>query len=588
MRLLFFFLILILFSWFGWCAEQILPHFTTINGWETHLTLHQAGSTTAFVQVTGFEDGGEKLGETHLSLDAGQSKRLRVDELLGLQEPFRGWLRIQDDGSGIQGIMTFTFQATGGSTSLPLCSPQSNVLSFSLLQHDADHQSGFAVLNPSDQAQSVSLRLFDAQGHLLETVQRVLDPREKWLAMTQDVFRTPLPPQSQLQARAPHPITGFALTFIHGNQQIVAVPATPMQNPLLDDLQTALASAYDGVDLGGVSLGIQIGNQPMVVATAGYADMEQQIAMRPFHSSQAGSITKTFVAAMIMDLAEDGILQLDQPLATWVPEFPNAQKITLRMLLNHTSGIPDYNTLEFYLTLLDTGYDHIWNTDELLSFMMSLPWEFEPGTNAAYSNTNYLLLSMCAQRATQSSLAQLLRQRIIQPLNLTHTFLRDMEPATAEMARGYYYDPKRDVFADAMTDLSHQVHGSCQLGDGGLATTPEDMIRFIRALFKGQLITKESLLAMQQTHPEFGWDYGLGLADMQEIFGMPCWGHNGAFIWGQGILCYFPEFDASIAMLWNVFSFDFQEDPSMFMELFAAGMNVLDQHLVLEKARHLW
>jgi D-alanyl-D-alanine carboxypeptidase len=288
---------------------------------------------------------------------------------------------------------------------------------------------------------------------------------------------------------------------------------------------------------------------------SGFADLMDDIAMPPEGAFRIGSITKMFTATVIIQLAEDGVLTLDDPLALWLPEvadqLPYGDQITLRHLLTHTSGL--FNVVEheaYYADIfaeLDVDEEAGIVTlacverdphDTLARYVYGKDALFEPDARWSYSNTNYTLLGMVIEAAAEMPLAEVYRTSIYEPLGMTSTFLDCYEDPLIDMVHGYTGS------GDAMTDVT-ELHESVGWSAGGLVSTAPDLIAFARGLFSGALFDDpESLVAM--TTPAPGSSYGLGITLQEEYMG-----HAGGIAGFRSVLNYAPEFDTVVVMLYN-------------------------------------
>ncbi len=259
-----------------------------------------------------------------------------------------------------------------------------------------------------------------------------------------------------------------------------------------------------------------------------------------------------FTATVIIQLAEDGVLTLDDPLALWLPEvadqLPYGDQITLRHLLTHTSGLFNVVEHEAYWADLFTEMEIDEDTgavtlacvqrdphDTLARYVYGKDANFEPGARWYYSNTNYTLLGMVIETAAAMPLAEAYRTHIYEPLGMESTFLDCYEDPVIDVVHGY------TGFGDTMTDLT-ELHESIGWSAGGLVSTAPDLIAFARGLFGGALFDDpESLVAM--TTPAPGSSYGLGT--VQAIYGT-----QAIFRFSIGAH-YAPEFDTVVVMLYN-------------------------------------
>jgi D-alanyl-D-alanine carboxypeptidase len=288
---------------------------------------------------------------------------------------------------------------------------------------------------------------------------------------------------------------------------------------------------------------------------SGFADLKDDIPMPPEGAFRIGSVTKMFTAAVIIQLAEDDVLTLDDPLALWLPEvaekLPYGDQITLRHLLTHTSGL--FNVVEheaYYADLFtEMVVDEAAGTvtldcvqrdphDTLARYVYGKEAQFEPGAQWRYSNTNYTLLGMVIEAEAEMPLAEAYRTRIYEPLGMTSTFLDCYEDPLVEVVHGY------TASGGVMTDVT-ELHESVGWSAGGLVSTAPDLIAFARGLFRGALFDDpESLAAM--TTPAPGSSYGLGVM-LQGAY----LGHAGWIAGFRSVLNYAPEFDTVVVMLYN-------------------------------------
>lgn len=288
---------------------------------------------------------------------------------------------------------------------------------------------------------------------------------------------------------------------------------------------------------------------------SGSANLMADSPMPADGAFRIGSITKMFTAAVIMQLAEDGVLTLDDPLALWLPEvaeqLPYGDEITLRHLLTHTSGLFNIVEHEAYFADLFTEMvvDEASGTvtldcverdpnDTLARYVYGKEAQFAPGTQWRYSNTNYTLLGMIIETATEMPLAEAYRTNIYEPLGMTATFLDCYEAPLMDVVHGYTGS------GDALSDIT-ELHESVGWSAGGLVSTASDLTTFARGLFGGVLFDNpESLTAMTTAAP--GSTYGLGVMLQGEFMG-----HAGYIAGFRSVLNYAPELDTVVVMLYN-------------------------------------
>jgi len=204
---------------------------------------------------------------------------------------------------------------------------------------------------------------------------------------------------------------------------------------LASKLQTALQEAVENPDakFPGVLLYISSPKLGNWVGAAGLSNIKMDTAMRPDDKFRAGSIMKSFISVVILQLMEEGRFSLDDPMTTVLPEnvssrFPNSDQITVRMLLNHTSGIPDWTTAAM-IGKITANPQRIWEVHEYLDVAAAQEPYFPPGEGWRYSNTDYNLLGMVIDQASGRSWREEVRERIIKPLNLETCLFRIIMPA---------------------------------------------------------------------------------------------------------------------------------------------------------------
>jgi D-alanyl-D-alanine carboxypeptidase len=256
---------------------------------------------------------------------------------------------------------------------------------------------------------------------------------------------------------------------------------------------------------------------------------------------RVGSITKTFVATVILQLAGERRLGLDDTLERWLPgAVPNGSRITIRNLLQHTSGIFNYTNILFTSIedVLRVRYQ-TFRPEELVAMAVAQPPEFEPGTSWSYSNTNYILLGLIVRKVTGRPYAREVDRRILQPLRLHGTEVPGTD-TTIDGPHAHGYEPiERDgqIVPLDFTDLNPSMAYSA----GEIVSTTADLNRFYRSLLSGRLLRRAQLTEMLNPVGEMG--YGLGIYQQPLPGGPTLWGHSGGIM---GFLSYsFSTPDAS-------------------------------------------
>jgi D-alanyl-D-alanine carboxypeptidase len=295
---------------------------------------------------------------------------------------------------------------------------------------------------------------------------------------------------------------------------------------------------------------------------AGEANVAPATPMKAGNTFRAGSIMKPFISVVVLQLAEEKKLALDDPLTAVLParvtaRVAHAGQITVRMLLNHTSGIPEYTDPTFEAKVL-ADPQRQWKVDELLALAAAKPRPFAPGEGWSYSNANYNLLGLVIEEATHHSWRTAVRERIIDRLGLGHTSLPEPGHGSvgSDMAHGYQLvnGKLRDI-----SDVDPSMAGSA--GGDALVTTTEDLSHFLRALLAGELFdqakTLDAMLTFHKARNDSGIvGYGLGLERYVLPGGAELIGHVGSTAGYFAVMGHVPskDLDVSLVMTNNVYS----------------------------------
>ena len=277
-------------------------------------------------------------------------------------------------------------------------------------------------------------------------------------------------------------------------------------------------------DAKGESAGVAVGKGSLETGQAPPMDGEVRV----------GSASKTFVAVVVMQLVQEGKVGLDEPIETYLPglikgEGIDGSKITVRQLLQHTSGLPEYTDTTPGSGDIFQIKDHYAQPRDLLDTALSKPAAFEPGTQWKYTNTNYIVLGMLIERVSQRPVGEQIDQRIVKKLGLSHTYL----PGNGEKKlhgphpQGYHLSAEGKL--EDMTDLDTSLAWAA----GGMVSTPSELNTFFQAVLDGRLLTQASIDEMKNgavdvsSHLGPGAVYGLGLLGTPLSCGGTAWGHHG-------------------------------------------------------------
>jgi D-alanyl-D-alanine carboxypeptidase len=285
----------------------------------------------------------------------------------------------------------------------------------------------------------------------------------------------------------------------------------------------------------------------------GYAKLETADPMLPTHRHHAASVTKMYTATAVLLLTEDGLIDLDAPISTYLPEslygpIPNGARATVRQLLSHTSGIPDFNgDLTYDLDFLNDPFGS-YSTERLLSYLHGQSRISPPGAGYFYSNANYLLLALIMDHVTGGSHAEVISHRILEPLHLAATYYKNEPgyPRPPGLVNSY-----QDVAGDGrLMNVSDLAVYALQIfsGNAGLIATSADFAAFIEALLDGLLLEPASLSEMQNWGERSR--YGLGLNFIETPYG-PGIGHSGGDSGALAQVRHFPDRAATLVLLAN-------------------------------------
>lgn len=284
--------------------------------------------------------------------------------------------------------------------------------------------------------------------------------------------------------------------------------------------------------------------KPPVVRGYGFANLEWQAETTPDTVFRVGSITKQFASACILLLAEQKKLTLDDKLSKYFPDYPRADEVSIRQLLNHTSGVHSYPG-RTEATIVRAGI----SVADMVKHLGGLGYDFDPGSNWDYSNSNYFLIGAIIEKVSGQTFRDFAKQRLFQPLGLSHTAVDLNQDVVPHRATGYERDrTKPGSYVNAVySDMS--VPGAA----GALRATASDLIKWTEALHGGRVLSAASYKEMTTAPRVPGKDavnYGLGLWLKPEQ-GHPLISHNGGIDGFESSLNYLPERKMTLVILTN-------------------------------------
>lgn len=288
------------------------------------------------------------------------------------------------------------------------------------------------------------------------------------------------------------------------------------------------------------------------VAVAGIAERDANVAVTPETRFYMASSGKSVVAAAVLGFVEDGTLKLDDLI--WplikdinnIAQLANSDAVTLRQLLNHTSGLPDYLD-DVFFAASQKQPRKVWTPSEAIAFALEFPATDAPGQAFEYSNTNYVLLGHILA-GISGSLQAALAEKVYLPAGMTETSVGKPNSASL-LAHGYIEDEFLDV-----TDLAW----ASELGDGPLVSSASDLAKFAMALFRDEKIIGAMLLSQMQTGSDADDSYGLGIGVDGDEWG-DWFGHAGSYEGFEADYRYYPDEEVVFVFLTNGNPLD--EDP---------------------------
>ncbi len=328
-----------------------------------------------------------------------------------------------------------------------------------------------------------------------------------------------------------------------------AVSCAPPRRPLTERLQEALDARVRRSEVEGAAVAVMLPGGAIWLGTSGIS--HPGAPMQPDMTFAIGSITKNMVAALALQLAEEGKLSLDDPIGRWLPAYRHVNPaITMRQMLNHTSGLYMFwENQQIWDDLIRFRTRHF-TPEEVLGYL-NAPY-YPPGGGYHYSNTGYLLAAMIIARATGSTLATEMRRRFWEPLGLRSACLPLEEPYPQNRAHVWGDNFEKDGSCRDITFLPRISHDSITYGSAGVFMTAEDLARWTHALFHGKVIGQSSLDQMRSFGPG---SYGLGLGRLgfRVAGGFAAVGHGGGNIGTCAYMIHLPDYDVSIAVMVNRF-----------------------------------
>jgi D-alanyl-D-alanine carboxypeptidase len=320
--------------------------------------------------------------------------------------------------------------------------------------------------------------------------------------------------------------------------------AKPMNDALAQRLDAAVNQAMTAASIPGAIVGIW-GPDGDYVRAFGVADKTTRAPMKADFYSRIGSVTKTFTVTAVQQLADQGKLRLDDPIAEFVDGVPLGDKITLRQLARMQSGLFNYSASPEFQQAMFADPRHPFTPRELLNYALAQPNQFPPGEGFEYCNTNTILLGLVVQKVSGEPLNTYIQDKILAPLGMSHTSFPTTNAFPEPHAQGYTVQT-----ADGKETTATDWDPSWGWAAGAMISTLDDMRIWAPALATGKLLTPQMQEQRLQTVGQPGMPpqdgYGLG------IFNLGGWiGHNGSLPGYQTVTVYLPQKQTALVIMIN-------------------------------------
>ncbi|MEQ1746261.1 MAG: serine hydrolase [Saprospiraceae bacterium] len=314
----------------------------------------------------------------------------------------------------------------------------------------------------------------------------------------------------------------------------------------------ALEAAFDKICMkkfpddgpGGAVL-VARGGQVVYQKAFGVDELDKKTPLRPDMVFRLGSVTKQFTAVAILQLVQQKKIALQDEITRFIPDYPvKGKKITVEQLLNHTSGIKSYTDMPLWTPAIQ---QMDMTPKALVDFFKDQPLDFEPGTQYAYNNSGYVLLGYIIEQVTGMSYADYLAKNVFLPAGLGHTFYENKPRPIQDWANGFMKSDS-GAYAPALLLSMTQPYAA-----GSLASTVEDLHRWMQAIFSGKLVSKDLLkkahtpnVLPDGTNTGYGYGWLMGY-----LLGSPTVEHGGAIPGFLSSLIYLPKEEICVAILTN-------------------------------------
>lgn len=325
-------------------------------------------------------------------------------------------------------------------------------------------------------------------------------------------------------------------------------------------LQQTLDSMMRDARVPGISVGVAFPDGSSLGIASGLADTTRRVALTPSHRLLQGSVGKTYVAAVALQLVTEGRLRLDAPIREylgaepWFSRLPNARQITVRHLMNHTSGLVRYEFKPEFTRDLTANPQKEWKPEEQVAYLLDSEAAFAPGAGWDYSDTNYIVLGMIIERITGRRYYDEMRARLLQRPGLRETVPSD-RALIPMLAQGYAGANNPFGGKPEMLDSTGRmiINPQFEWTGGGIASTTRDLARWAQLLYSGQVLDAAMMREMLTGVPARlgpNTQYGLGVIIRNSALGLSH-GHSGFFPGYSTEMMYFPADSIAVAVQIN-------------------------------------
>ncbi|HEX8370066.1 MAG TPA: serine hydrolase domain-containing protein [Pyrinomonadaceae bacterium] len=331
-------------------------------------------------------------------------------------------------------------------------------------------------------------------------------------------------------------------------------------NALRQKLQAKLDEWHKNAKFAGATAGAALADGTSFGLATGFSDLQSKTPMKPSDLMLAGSVGKTYAAAVALQLVSEGKINLDEKVEKylgsekWFARLPNAKNITVRQLMNHTSGLVRYEFKDRFTKDLTANPDKVWRPEELLSYLFDEKAAFEAGKGWDYSDTNYIVLGMIIEKVTGKKYYDEARNRILKPLNFKNTFPQDSR-TIKNLVQGYAGENNPFGGTDAMIQNGKfAINPQFEWTGGGMVSNSVDLARWAKTMYEGKAFDARLLPQMLEgvSAPMLGREtkYGLGVLIRPTRAGLS-YGHSGFFPGYMTDVMYFPEHKIAVAVQVN-------------------------------------